>query len=427
MDKAIVVEGVSKRFRHYSPERPRTFQDTLLRGLRNLGPAEEFWALQDVSFDINRGNMLGVIGQNGAGKSTLLRVVGGVIKPDRGRVTINGRIGALIDMGAGFHPDLTGRENIFINGVISGLTRIDVEKRFESIVEFSELDEFIDSPLRTYSTGMQMRLAFAVSTHISPEILLIDEILAVGDISFQRKCLDRIDRFQKGGCAIILVSHDTTLVGQLCNEVLWMREGRVRAHGPGDAVIREYVSDMRSETERQTPSGEMVLVTPSGIELRMNENRFGSQEIQITDVRLISQSGSPISELSGGEALRIELDYRATNPIPSPIFGITITKEDGFVCYDTSTAAAGIELPSVHGAGTLSLVCERLDLMGGEYYIDVGVYKGDWSYAFDYHWHAYPIKISISDGEKGILRPPHHWEFEDAVQLKASLAELKLK
>jgi lipopolysaccharide transport system ATP-binding protein len=427
VDKAIFVDRLSKRFRRFNPDRPSTFQEAILRGLRNLGPSEGFWALQDVSFSVDRGNMVGVIGENGAGKSTLLRVVGGVIKPDRGKVITNGRIGALIDLGAGFHPDLTGRENVYINGIISGLTRQEVDQQFDSIVEFAELIEFIDSPLRIYSTGMQMRLAFAVSAYINPEILLIDEILAVGDISFQSKCLDRIDQFKKDGCAIILVSHDTSLVGKLCNEVLWLREGRVRAHGLAEAVIREYIAEMRHETERRTPKYELVKTTPSGIELRMNENRFGSQEVQIMDVRLLSDANLLASEIGSGEPLKIEILYRATRPVKAPIFGISITKEDGFVCYDTSTAAAGMELPVVHGTGKITLICERLDLIGGKYFIDVGVYKSDWSYAYDYHWHVYPINVTLSNGEKGILRPPHHWQMDGEIPLEGDVPELRSK
>jgi len=190
--------------------------------------------------------MVGVIGGNGAGKSTLLRLLGRVGRPDEGSATVYGRVDALLDLGAGFHPDLTGRENVFISGVINGLLRREVAKQFDSIVAFSELEEFIDSPLRTYSTGMQMRLAFAVATHTHPSVLLIDEVLAVGDLAFQRKCLDRIAQFKAEGCTIILVTHDTGLVAKMCDEAVWLHAGRVMAHGPADEVARQYIVDAES-------------------------------------------------------------------------------------------------------------------------------------------------------------------------------------
>ncbi|HZD11294.1 MAG TPA: ABC transporter ATP-binding protein, partial [Candidatus Binatia bacterium] len=228
---AIVAKGVSKQFRRYHPERPMTFIETFVRGLHRLRPTEHFWALRDVSFTVQRGEMVGVIGVNGAGKSTLLRLIGGVGQPDKGQVQTRGRIGALLDLGAGFHPDLSGRENVLVSGVISGLTRQEVLDRFDAIVDFAELAAFIDSPLRTYSTGMQMRLAFAVAVHIEPEILLIDEVLAVGDIAFQNKCLDRIAQFKRKGSTVLLVSHEASLVKKLCDRAIWLREGRIVAQG----------------------------------------------------------------------------------------------------------------------------------------------------------------------------------------------------
>jgi lipopolysaccharide transport system ATP-binding protein len=236
----VVVLGLGKQYRHYHQDRPWTLQEVFQRGVRRIRPVEYFWALRDVSVTSAPGRMVGVIGGNGAGKSTLLRLIGGVGRPDEGGVTVHGRISALLDLGAGFHPDLTGRENVFISGVINGLTRREVAKQFNSIVAFSELEEFIDSPLHTYSTGMEMRLAFAVATHTYPDVLLIDEVLAVGDQAFQRKCLERIAQFKTEQCTIILVSHDGGLVAKMCDEALWLQAGRVMAHGPADEVVSRY-------------------------------------------------------------------------------------------------------------------------------------------------------------------------------------------
>lgn len=247
MQRVLVMRDVGKRFRRFHPDRPTTLQEAIVRGLRQLRPAERFWALRGISVEVEPGAMLGIVGANGAGKTTLLRLISGVVRPDQGMVRVEGHIGALLDLGAGFHPDLTGRENLFINGVISGLTRREVAARFDEIVAFAELERAIESPLRTYSSGMQLRLAFAVAVHTDPTLLLIDEVLAVGDIAFQQKCLARIAAFRARGCAIVLVSHDTALVATLCDQVLWLHQGRVAARGPAATIVERYVSAMTRE------------------------------------------------------------------------------------------------------------------------------------------------------------------------------------
>jgi len=256
MDYAVVVKGLSKQFYRYHADRPWTLHETLVKGLRCLQPAERFWALDDVTFNIAPGRAVGVIGSNGSGKSTLLRLIGGVGRPDKGYVTVSQRISGLLDLGTGFHPELTGRENVFVNGVISGLSRREVAKQFDEIVAFAELESFIDNPIRTYSTGMQMRLGFAIAVHAKPELLLIDEILSVGDHSFQRKCLDRIARFKAEGCTILIVSHDTRQICEYCDEALWLNHGRLMLHNTPDVVAKQYISHMdshRSLSVEQAP------------------------------------------------------------------------------------------------------------------------------------------------------------------------------
>jgi lipopolysaccharide transport system ATP-binding protein len=287
---------------------------------------------------------------------------------------------------------------------------------------FAELEEFIDNPLRTYSTGMQMRLGFAVAAHTDPEILLIDEILAVGDLAFQRKCLECIAQFKDQGCAIVLVSHDAGSIQRLCDEALWIRQGRLVACGPADVVAGQYIAEMSAETRRRTPAAQPVVRTPTGAELRVNENRFGSMEIEIVAVRLLHPAGFPVTELDSGEPLHVEIEYLAHGPIREPIFGITITREeDELVCYDTSTEAAGPRMPTARGPGQITLQIERLDLIGGQYYVDVGAYEREWAYAYDYHWRVYPLAIRPTRGEKGIVRPPHCWKVEDVSAQHASL------
>jgi lipopolysaccharide transport system ATP-binding protein len=242
MRDAIVLEHVSKRYWRRNPNRPRTIHEALMRGLRGLRASESFWALRDVSFRVPRGSMFGVIGRNGAGKSTLLRLLGGVDVPQEGKLRIDGRVGALLTLGAGFHPDLTGRENVFISGVVHGLTRAEVRRRFDEIVEFSEVGQFIDDPVRIYSSGMQMRLRFAVAIHMEPEILLIDEVLSVGDAAFEGKCLDRIRKFKASGCTIILISHGLDQIHAMCDEAIWLESGRLAAQGEPEFVIDKYLN-----------------------------------------------------------------------------------------------------------------------------------------------------------------------------------------
>lgn len=242
MSSTIVVEGLSKSFPIRHADRPMTLQEIFQRGTARLKPADYFWALDDVSFKIEPGHMVGVLGFNGAGKSTLLRLVAGVGRPTKGRVELKGRIAAILDLGVGFHPELTGRENVFVSGITGGLTRREVRERFDAIVEFSEIGEFIDNPLRTYSTGMHMRLAFSVASHIEPEILLIDEVLAVGDLRFQEKCMERLGRFKESGCTGLIVSHAPEQLARLCDEAIWLHEGRLVAHGPVEEIANQYVA-----------------------------------------------------------------------------------------------------------------------------------------------------------------------------------------
>jgi lipopolysaccharide transport system ATP-binding protein len=415
MQPAIAVRRLGKRFRRPDPDRPRTLKDAILRGSWRSHPSEHFWALRDVTFSIAPGQMVGVIGRNGAGKSTLLRLIGNVGRPDTGDVETRGRIGGLLDLGAGFHPDLTGRENVFINGVIAGLTRGEVAQRFDSMVAFAELEDFIDSPMRTYSTGMQMRLGFAVAVHTDPDILLIDEILSVGDLTFQRKCLERVAEFKAAGCAILLVTHDGHAVRQLCDDALWLENGRLVAYGQTEVVVGEYEAQSAAETRRRTPSVRPIVRTPSGVELRVNENRFGSLELEITNVRLLARAGHPTASINTGDALRVEIEYHAPAPIHAPIFGVVISRDDDRVCYDVSTDNGASSLETVQGRGRVVLELERLDLAGGQYFVDVGAYESAWAYAYDYHWHVYPLAIGGSgNAGKGILQPPRRWEFSSA-------------
>ncbi len=406
MPEAIIVEGLGKKYSRYNIQRPNTLMEAVLKGWRNMKPEHHFWVLRDINFTVSPGEMLGVIGKNGAGKSTLLQLIGGVGCPDAGRVKVNGHIGALLDLRASFHYDLTGAENVFISGVIAGLTRRQVRQKFESIVEFAELKEFMNNPVRSYSTGMQMRLAFSVAIHTEPDVLLVDEFLSVGDIKFQSKCLQRISDLKKQGCAIILISHTISQIQEMCDHALWLRQGEMVSYGDAKVVADQYLADMRSETQRRTPVVSSQLTTADA-DLRLNENRFGSLEAEITNVKIL-----PVSNINSGDPLSIEIEYNCPKPIYSPIFNINISKENGQICFDTNTDKTQLNLPLIQGKGKITLNLDRLDLNSGKYFINIGMYHQNWDYAYDYHWHAYPLFVHcnyISDNS--ILAPPHHWEF----------------
>ncbi|MBM4200498.1 MAG: ABC transporter ATP-binding protein [Gammaproteobacteria bacterium] len=409
MSIAIRVENLGKRFRRYHADRPPTLKEAVVRGFRKTGAVEQFWALRGVSFEVAYGEMLGIVGHNGAGKSTLLQLIGGVGYPNSGRVRVEGRIGALLDLGAGFSPDLTGRENVLVMAVAAGLSRRDVLQRFDRIVEFAELEDSIDTPLRTYSSGMQMRLAFSVAIHTDPQVLLVDEFLAVGDLSFQTKCLRRIAELKAEGCAIVLISHSPAQINELCDRAIWLRHGEVVMDGPPDVVTGQYTVEMRAETQRRTPN-QAPEGMASGTELAPNRNRFGSRDAEVTAVRLL-----PGPAIASGEPFEVEFEYLTHVPLASPIFVVSITRrEDGRVCLDLNTKAMGLSLTTLEGVGKARLSLGRLDLLGGEYWVNVGIFEADWAYAFDYHWEVYPLSIEGIALSQGVLLPPCRWHLDIA-------------
>lgn len=406
MSKAILADNIGKKFSRYRSDRPMTLMEAALSSLRRIQPLEKFWALRGVSFEVAEGEMIGVIGHNGAGKSTLLQILGKVAYPTEGRVTMRGRVGALLDLGAGFHGDLTGEENVFVTAIVAGLSRREVIRNFDDIVTFAELEGSIDSPLRTYSTGMMMRLAFSIAVHTYPDILLVDEFLSVGDLAFQAKCHARISEMRKQGCAIVLVSHDAAQVERLCDRVLWLKHGVVNAYGEPTVVAGQYKMEMRLQTARRTPLRPATL-TSANTKLIVNENRFGSLEAEIVDVRF-----DPIPFIDSGNSLTVEIDYQTKQLIDRAIFSISITDEDGDACLDVNTSELNIPCVRIRERGTLKLILERLDLQGGRYFVNIGIFHHGWQYAYDYHWNVYPLVVNSTLHSYGILSPPRRWEVD---------------
>jgi lipopolysaccharide transport system ATP-binding protein len=315
-----------------------------------------------------------------------------------GQIDVHGTIGALLDLGAGFHPDLTGRENALLAGILNGLTRRQVLERLDSIVAFAEVEKALDNPIRTYSSGMQMRLAFSVAVHTEPEILLIDEVLSVGDIAFQKKCMDRIAQFRAAGCSILLVSHEASVVQDLCDEAIWLNSGHLMAQGDAADVVRQYVVHMSqgepsiTESKPQGGRSDPVAAPPPatvrtmrGTELPLEEQRFGSMELEIGTVRLLDAKGQAVTEVLSGQPMQVEIDYVAARRLVAPIFSARILREDGLVCCNLTTEFSTLSLSAIQGPGCIALHLERLDLNTGRYLVEVGCYAQDWAYAYDYH------------------------------------------
>ncbi len=309
-DIAVAVRGVSKRFRLHRGREVFTVKDLFVRGGRGrLFGGEELWAVRDVSLELARGRMVGIIGSNGSGKSTLLKLVGGILKPTSGSIAVAGRVSALIELGAGFHPEFTGRENIYVNGILLGLSRTEIRERFDEIVTFAGLDAFIDNPVKTYSSGMYMRLGFAIAVTVDPDILLIDEVLAVGDEAFQHKCVGKIQEFKARGKTIVLVTHDLGSVERLCDEAVWLHQGRLMAHGGTRQVIDGYLNHVASEEAQALGADHREAEAQAAAG---TAQRWGSREVEITRVRLLDAAGAERYLYDAGEACTVHLDWRAT-------------------------------------------------------------------------------------------------------------------
>ncbi len=407
---AVSVRGVSKRFRLYRGRQVFTVKDLFVRGGRGaLFAGQEHWALRDVSLELPRGQMVGIIGSNGSGKSTLLKLIGGILKPTTGSIGVAGRVSALIELGAGFHPEFTGRENVFVNGILLGLSRSEIRERFDDIVAFAGLDAFIDNPVKTYSSGMYMRLGFAIAVTVDPDILLIDEVLAVGDEAFQHKCVGKIQEFKARGKTILLVSHDLGGVERLCDRAVWLDGGRVAAHGGTRETIDRYLNHVARQEAQALGAEHRVAEAAAAAG---SAHRWGSREVEITSVRLTDGAGQERYLYDSGEACAIRLAFRAQRPVEDPVFGIGIFRKDGVCCYGTNTAIDGLAWGKVSGDGELRVEIGRLDLVEGEYLLDVAVHARD-GHPYDYHSRLYAFAVRSRVRDTGIVRLPHEWRLHE--------------
>lgn len=377
----IVAENLAKRFRIYH-EKHQTLKDTVLSFRR--ASYEEIWAIQNVNLEVPHGQVLGIIGRNGSGKSTLLKLIGRILEPTSGSVTVNGRIGMLLELGAGFEPDLTGRENVFLNASILGLSRRAVSAKFDEIVDFAELEKFIDTPVRNYSSGMYVRLGFSVAVHTDPDILLIDEVLAVGDEAFQKKCLDKILEFKKKGKTILFVTHDVRTARRICDRLVLLDNGDIVADGNPSEVIQSY-HDAVSGSE---------------------EVEWGTRAIEILDVEFINENGLPSEEYRAGQSMTIRMQFKAHKLIDEPVFGISIYDNDGTRIAGTNTLLSGCHVEKVNGPGVFEFVIEKIPMLYGKFSLSPAITSVD--YKTTYHWQEskYYFTVRSNNQEVGTVFLP---------------------
>jgi ABC-type polysaccharide/polyol phosphate transport system ATPase subunit len=422
---AVEVRDLHKRYRRYGRRRTfGTFKSALLSGhpLRDLQPDDVFDALTGVSFDVARGRTCGIIGRNGSGKSTLLKLIAGIGVPTSGHIRVEGRVSALIELGAGFHPEISGRENVLINGMMLGLSKREVEGKFDEIVSFAELAPFIDAPVKTYSSGMYMRLGFAVAIHVDPDVLLVDEVLAVGDESFTHKCLAKFGELRRRGKTVLLVTHTTDLVTRFCDEAIWIDAGVVRATGDPKRVVDAYLMDVAAEegrtlaardagrpVSRDTPPlRTQAEPGPPADMFRAEPGRWGTQEAEIVAVEMRCGQNAPAQVLTSGEPFELRLRVRAAHPLSDVAFGFAIFNAEGVCCYGTNTHIDGATASPLVGEAEVSVRIDNLYLVDGLYSVDVAVHNQS-GLPYDYHRQLHSFRVQADTKDVGIFRPPHRW------------------
>jgi ABC-type polysaccharide/polyol phosphate transport system ATPase subunit len=425
MNEVILLENISKKFK-ISTEQGKytTLKDEFLRVFwRKKAPNYHwFWALQNVNLSIPQGATVGIIGKNGSGKSTLLRIIAHILKPDLGTVKTQGRLSALIDLGAGFHPEFSGRENVYINGMILGLSKQEIDRRFDSIVEFSELHEFIDNPIKTYSAGMYTRLGFAVAVNVDPDILLIDEVFAVGDASFVQKCYAKLEEFKRRGITIVLVTHSLEAVGQWCDTAVWFHNGNLMEQGTPSRIIDAYYNHLAKSDESRLYAEHQVRaaeVQTQPVPAKVPEpvsavptapQRWGDRQVEIVAVKLFDQDKKERYLFDSVEPVTIEISYKVNNAVEQPVFGIGIFREDGVCCYGTNTHIEDFKIGNLAKDGIIRCQMTSLNLVAGNYYLDVAVHSPE-EYAYDYIVHILSFVVRSKIKDVGIFRPNHHWDF----------------
>ncbi len=374
---AVEVDHVSKRFRLYH-DRNQSLKAAAMRGRR--ARYEEFWALRDVSLEVPQGATFGLIGTNGSGKSTLLKCMAQILRPDEGRLQTRGKVSALLELGAGFHPELSGRDNVFLNGAILGMSKGEVARRFDDIVAFAGLERFIDTPVKNYSSGMYVRLGFSVAINVEPDVLLVDEVLAVGDEQFQRRCTEKFAELREDGRTIVMVSHALGSVQSMCDTVAWLDEGQLRNVGEASTVVDDYLASLRGDEPPEE-----------------HGTRFGSGEVQVHKVELLDADGNPTTAVRTGDEVTFRYHYRGTSPVHRPVVGIGIYTLDGVLVTGPNLKDVNQIPAKLDGSGTVDLHVPRLMLLPGTYDVASGITDDAILHVYD-HWRK-ALRFDVLKGE----------------------------
>ncbi len=389
---AITVDDVSKQYRLYH-ERNQSLKAALMRRAR--AKYEEFWALRDVSLEVPEGATFALIGENGSGKTTLLKCMARILQPEKGKIVSHGKISALLELGAGFHPELSGRENIFLNGSILGLSKKQLTHRFDEIVEFAGLEHFIDIPVKNYSSGMYVRLGFSVAINVDPDILLVDEVLAVGDAEFQRKCLEKFAELRQAGKTIVIVTHAVATIRNMCDTAAWLEHGTLRRLGPAPEVSDQYLSEVYEERE---PDGQYG-------------TRWGSGEGRIEKIELLDSSGEPVKRVRTGDTVVFRFHFDAKQPIDRPVFGMAVYALDGVWLTGPNTREADFVPDQINGIGHVDLRVERLMLVPGTYDVTASLFNYAITEPYDFRHRAFRFDVEFGEPheENGVMSLGGAW------------------
>ena len=418
MESVIKIENVTKKFKLYS-DRPLSIKENIVRGMKNT--YKEFYALNDVSFEVKKGSTIGLIGKNGSGKSTLLKMINRTMFPDKGKITINGKIASLIELGAGFHPELSGRENIYNNATIFGFSKEEIDKRLPEIIEFSELEEFIDNTLRTYSSGMYARLAFSVAIHVDADILLVDEILGVGDINFQSKCANKIYEMKRNGTTIILVTHDMSTIDRLCDYAVWLDHGKKIAEGSPKEIQNAYLKYMAEEQEERQKleeTKEKIKEEEKDTEVEKEDVRkkithlgehFGNGNVIFTSCKLLDEKGVDRRSFNTGQNVKLQAEYLCqVDPKDLQVnIGFEISNTQGAYIYGTNTSREGHKKLKLKREGIIEIELENLNLLPGDYSIGIAIADLEEKASYDHYRSIAQFKMYSNIHDIGLLRIAH--------------------
>jgi lipopolysaccharide transport system ATP-binding protein len=407
-EPAIEIHDVSKRFKRYR-DRRHNLKERLVRGRST--DLEDFWALRDVDLTIPKGSVYGLIGPNGSGKSTLLKVIAGIFPPTSGKVTSHGRIAALLELGAGFHPDLTGIENIKLNGSIIGLSKREIAAAMDEIIEFSGLEDFVNEPVKHYSSGMYVRLGFSVAVHMNPDILLVDEVIAVGDEDFQRKCFDHLHTLKARGATIVLVSHGLGIVQNLCDEAAWLDHGRLLGHGRTDTVIDSYMAAVNAAEGMRTGAADLAAEVDAAA--ASEALRRGSGDARIAKVELVDDVGEPQSIAVSGEPVRIRIHYQAAQAVERPVFGLAFQHESGIEILCPNSRFHDLAIPFIEGDGWVDYVLDSCHLNPGTYAVTAAITDESLTHSYDLRPKVYDLRVRPGRGgvRYGVVDLPGNFEW----------------